>query len=871
MKKYIFNLLFLSLGLLIISPVAAFASEDLTITKVCSPSSCTSSDSFPFIVNDSNGIIGSSFTLDSTNNFTKTFTSFQNAQTSITQQPTNIYTIIENTPSGWDAPSINCGGANIAFDTSVPNNVTFDYTPTPMAPLAQITCTFTNTKQVVTTDLCSNIAGAQSTIPTGYIFNAASGQCDQTVTVVDLCSNVTGNQTTVPTGYIFNAASGQCDQTSTTTTLPDGCSSSAGFSTTTGAPCTGTTTPTTGGSAGGPGGMAPGGLPVINNGNTNNFVFLKDLKVGSKSPDVTTLQKFLEKNGFLKMPKGNAYGFFGSSTKTALIKWQKKNGITPSGNFGPQSRKKIRHTGIVTLVRGVAPAGTNPTTQSAYQDCYIGVPGYSDYNPNNCAKLVVYKKVPGLSTQAFNFDLSFNGDDGTFYSYKNFTLDDDGSNSNTNSNTITLRVYPGLQYFLHETPASGFTTKVYKSTPSPLVNLVAQTTQTPTYNLTTPAGGATSSVTFVNTKKKTLPTSVTLGTSLSATELVGDSNTTLTGVNVGLSASIDASHLGSDSNVGTDTTKVDDPTISNTVGTPQGLEGTVVGVGGKILYSSDQGATWFSKLSGVTYDLKGVSFFDKYNGIAVGNYGVVTKSTDDGVTWTPQVSGTTQNLNSVSYFGTSSLAVAVGDNGTIIRTSNGGANWTAQTSPTTNKLNGVSFSGANGVAVGDGGKIINTSNGGTLWTVRTSNTTANLYGVYMSSPFIGLAVGASGTIVRTTDGGVTWTSQVSGTTQNLNSVSFSTSTMATAVGDNGTIIKSINQNLASPSWVIQTNAPITSTFGSQNFRGVSYYKGSLNTGVIVSTHNTTARTINGGTLWTDITNPYTSTTVSAQFNGVDLH
>src|ERR1035437_8863883 len=139
MKKYIFNFLILSLGLLAFSPVVALASnEQLTITKNCSPSSCTAPDSFPFTVTDANGNIydnstsgtnAVNFTLNNSNSFTKTFTSFQNDTTAYVPGP-NVYTITENTPSGWGAPSINCGGANIGFDTSNPNSVTFDYTPT---------------------------------------------------------------------------------------------------------------------------------------------------------------------------------------------------------------------------------------------------------------------------------------------------------------------------------------------------------------------------------------------------------------------------------------------------------------------------------------------------------------------------------------------------------------------------------------------------------------------------------------------------------------------------------------------------------------------------------------------------------------------
>jgi N-acetylneuraminic acid mutarotase len=246
MNKYLLGLFILVLVFSIgFNYKKAFAVEELTVTKICSPASCTTPDTFPFTITDSNNIISGLFTLNNSNNYTKTFSSFQNAQTSTNQQPTNTYTITENTPSGWSTPTIDCGGANIGFNTPTLGSVTFDYTPNAMEPLAHITCNFTNTKQavvekdvciniegvqsaipvsyiadtggnctktVVETDLCKNIEGNQTTVPTGYTADAR-GNCTQKVVETDLCKNIEGNQTTVPTGYTLNAATGQCNPT----------------------------------------------------------------------------------------------------------------------------------------------------------------------------------------------------------------------------------------------------------------------------------------------------------------------------------------------------------------------------------------------------------------------------------------------------------------------------------------------------------------------------------------------------------------------------------------------------------------------------------------------------------------------------------
>lgn len=68
------------------------------------------------------------------------------------------------------------------------------------------------------------------------------------------------------------------------------------------------------------------------------FIFLKDLKFGDRGGDVTELQKILIIQGFLG---GEATGYFGAMTRTALIKWQVANGLPGTGFFGPMSRAKL--------------------------------------------------------------------------------------------------------------------------------------------------------------------------------------------------------------------------------------------------------------------------------------------------------------------------------------------------------------------------------------------------------------------------------------------------------------------------------------------------------------------------------------------------
>lgn len=77
----------------------------------------------------------------------------------------------------------------------------------------------------------------------------------------------------------------------------------------------------------------------------------KDLTIGSRGDQVEILQKYLEDEGYLVMPVGVAYGYFGNLTKAAVAKWQADNGVAPAyGYFGPISRAKYATLNPVTPV-----------------------------------------------------------------------------------------------------------------------------------------------------------------------------------------------------------------------------------------------------------------------------------------------------------------------------------------------------------------------------------------------------------------------------------------------------------------------------------------------------------------------------------------
>ncbi len=82
---------------------------------------------------------------------------------------------------------------------------------------------------------------------------------------------------------------------------------------------------------------------------TSGYTFEKNLTLKSTGADVTALQQILVSGGYLHMPAGVAYGYFGGMTKTALQAYQKANGITPlTGSTGPWTRRVLNASAPVS-------------------------------------------------------------------------------------------------------------------------------------------------------------------------------------------------------------------------------------------------------------------------------------------------------------------------------------------------------------------------------------------------------------------------------------------------------------------------------------------------------------------------------------------
>lgn len=129
--------------------------------------------------------------------------------------------------------------------------------------------------------------------------------------------------------------------------------------------------------------------------------------------------------------------------------------------------------------------------------------------------------------------------------------------------------------------------------------------------------------------------------------------------------------------------------------------GYAVGNGGVIYKTTNAGAGWQLKVSGVTTQLWDVSFLNDTVGWVVGESGTILKTIDGGTTWQPQISPVSTHLRTI-FLHTDTLLQAAGDSSIVIKTSTGGAILSVNVSDTAVYCNGYAALNANTTYNGTG-------------------------------------------------------------------------------------------------------------------------------------------------------------------------
>lgn len=95
----------------------------------------------------------------------------------------------------------------------------------------------------------------------------------------------------------------------------------------------------------------------------------RQLQLGMSGADITELQAFLALDSSI-YPQGLITGYFGSLTKSAVMRFQARNGISTVGRVGPQTLAVINAqmggtTGTGTVFAGFTGISVNPSSTSA--------------------------------------------------------------------------------------------------------------------------------------------------------------------------------------------------------------------------------------------------------------------------------------------------------------------------------------------------------------------------------------------------------------------------------------------------------------------------------------------------------------------------
>jgi hypothetical protein len=275
---------------------------------------------------------------------------------------------------------------------------------------------------------------------------------------------------------------------------------------------------------------------------------------------------------------------------------------------------------------------------------------------------------------------------------------------------------------------------------------------------------------------------------------------------------------------------------------------------------------WTEQVSPLTTSLQSVSAPNDDVAWACGVSGKVVRTTNKGATWT-NVSGTistTYSLVNIFAWDANTCLVTgyAGANTIIYRTSDGGATWAAVYGPVAGFIDDIYMTDANnayyiGDPIGGAWDLKKSTNGGVNWTTWSTLTTSNTSGTYNNAGcFLGTNVWFSGngdnSINYSTNMGVNWTSQPNAQAE-LGAIWFNSATNGMIGGFTTSLGVKLTTN-SGVNWTSVTN-PATVALIAITGSGNEYWAGSQGLNIYY--------TSNSGTNWT------TSYTVSAgNFNAM---
>ncbi len=285
---------------------------------------------------------------------------------------------------------------------------------------------------------------------------------------------------------------------------------------------------------------------------------------------------------------------------------------------------------------------------------------------------------------------------------------------------------------------------------------------------------------------------------------------------------------------------------------------TVVAAGGtgKIVRSTDKGATWKDFTPPVLVNFKYVKYITPNLALALGEGVQLCLSYDSCKSWMEYDMPTSLDVHIA--FGDSLNAWISDDSSRIYHSTNSGRSWQSQgvepLGPPNPPLYGIHFlDDSIGCSVGQRGFVMATTDGGNTWFQATDRQTNDLYGTFVASKTRAWAVGAAGTILTSGDKLHNWTAQPCPVSTLLRSVAFSDTLNGRILGDDGVMLATTN---GGATWGLM--ATPSTTLNAMSFPNSS-------DGWVVGPGGLIFRTVDGGGHWSS-----QSSGVTANLNGVDF-
>ena len=217
----------------------------------------------------------------------------------------------------------------------------------------------------------------------------------------------------------------------------------------------------------------------------------------------------------------------------------------------------------------------------------------------------------------------------------------------------------------------------------------------------------------------------------------------------------------------------------------------LVGGDGKIIHSTDEGATWARQDAGVPDDLQDIAAWDAQRALIVGNDGVILRTSDGGTTWTrvePVIEGFRPAKLMRVKTGADGFAVAVGEYGTVLITGDFGAGWRLGRPQQDVTLIAVAIAGDHVWAAGEYGTLFASADRGASFEEAPKPLEMTVNAIAFADPQRGVAAGLAGTVAVTADGGQTWSAVDTGTLEHLFDVAWTNGSWL-AAGDKGVFIR----------------------------------------------------------------------------------